>query len=452
MALTGLRTCEQKLVSKLLGSRRTRPFAPAELGGRISGLGWPVVTMLIACALLFGDTIQALNGHGVVFGVVLFATLGATLGPFPGGNESEWARYLERVLRSERDRLVGMLNAMEEGVALIGLDRKIRFMNPSMVRQFGNGTGRYCYEHLHHFDEPCSDICKLPKVSQGATDRWEYTFADGRTYEVIGTPFADSDQGPCMLATFRNITQRKQLELELIKLDKLKSDLLSNVSHELRSPLTSVKGIISSLLQEDIQWDDETRKMLLIGISEETDRLASLVTNLLNMSKLEAGVWRPEKDRCNLLEMIAETVERQKWVYKKHVFEAELETDLPEVAADSNQIKQVLLNLLENAAAYSDEGTKITVRARRTDGEVEASVSDQGVGIAPEELEKVFNKFYRGAQRRRRPGGTGLGLAICQSIIAAHGGRIWAESELDHGSTFYFRLPVSQAGEIMTEV
>jgi two-component system sensor histidine kinase KdpD len=255
-----------------------------------------------------------------------------------------------------------------------------------------------------------------------------------------------------MLATFRNVTQRKQLELELIKLDKLKSDLLSNVSHELRSPLTSVKGIISSLLQEDIQWDDETRKMLLIGISEETDRLASLVTNLLNMSKLEAGVWRPEKDRCNLLEMIAETVERQKWVYKKRVFEAELEPDLPEVTADSNQIKQVLLNLLENAAAYSDEGTKITVRARRTNGEVEASVSDQGEGIAPEELEKVFNKFYRGAQRRRRPGGTGLGLAICQSIIAAHGGRIWAESELGHGSTFYFTLPVSQDGETRTEV
>jgi signal transduction histidine kinase len=125
---------------------------------------------------------------------------------------------------------------------------------------------------------------------------------------------------------------------------------------------------------------------------------------------------------------------------------------LPEVAADSNQIKQVLVNLLENAAAYSDEGTKIVVRARRTDGEVEVSVSDQGVGIAPEELEKVFNKFYRGAQKRRRPGGTGLGLAICQSIITAHGGRIWAESELGHGSTFYFILPASQASETGTEV
>ncbi len=448
MALSDSETRKRGLIRCLPGSWIAVPIVAA-CGGHVRPRS---VAALAIYSFLLIVAITVLDCRGAALGIVLFASLGVTIGPFTGGNESEWARHLERVLRSERDRLVGMLNAMEEGVALVGLDRKIRFMNPSMVRQFGDGTDLYCYQHLHHFNEPCNDICKLPKVLRGATERWEYGFPDGRTYEVIGAPFADSDQVPCMLVTFRNITQRKQLELELIKLDKLKSDLLSNVSHELRSPLTSVKGIISSLLQEDIQWDDETRKMLLIGISEETDRLASLVTNLLNMSKLEAGVWRPEKDRCNLLEMIAETVERQKWVYKKHVFEAELETDLPEVAADSNQIKQVLLNLLENATAYSDEGTKITVRARRTDGEVEASVSDQGVGIAPEELEKVFNKFYRGAQRRRRPGGTGLGLAICQAIISAHGGRIWAESELGHGSTFYFRLPVSQAGEIRTEV
>jgi len=451
MALSDSETRKRGLIRCLPGSWIAVLIIAAG-GGHVRHVRPRRVAALVIYTFLLIGAIPALDCRGATLGIVLFASLGATIGPFAGGNESEWARYLERVLRSERDRLVGMLNAMEEGVALIGLDRKMRFMNPSMVRQFGDGTGLYCYEHLHHFDEPCNDICKLPKVLQGATERWEYTFADGRTYEVIGAPFADSDQMPCMLATFRNVTQRKQLELELIKLDKLKSDLLSNVSHELRSPLTSVKGIISSLLQEDIQWDDETRKMLLVGISEETDRLASLVTNLLNMSKLEAGVWRPEKDRCNLLEVIAETIERQKWVYKKHLFETELETDLPEVAADSNQMKQVLVNLLENAAAYSDEGTKITVRARRADGEVEISVADQGVGIAPEELEKVFNKFYRGAQKRRRPGGTGLGLAICQSIVAAHGGRIWVESELGCGSTFYFRLPASQAGETRTEV
>jgi two-component system sensor histidine kinase KdpD len=246
-----------------------------------------------------------------------------------------------------------------------------------------------------------------------------------------------------MLSTFRNITRQKQVELELVKLNQLKSELLSNVSHELRSPLTSIKGIISSLLQEDIGWDNESRKMLLIGMSEETDRLASLVTNLLSMSKLDAGVWGPERERCSIPEIVTETLERQRWVSKNHTFETEFAPDLPEVFADSNQIKQVLVNLLENAAAYSEEGTRIVVKAKRMNNEVEVTVSDQGVGIPPQELEKIFDKFYRGTQKRRRPGGTGLGLAICRAIVLAHGGRIWAESEQGHGSTFYFGLPVA---------
>lgn len=452
MSANGARTSRLRHPGQWSLSGRASVSVKSKHGSRIPRARWPAVVALPVCGLLAGSLCSASDVQNIMPGILLLALLGTIIGPFPGGNEAEWARYLEKVLRSERDRLVGMLNAMDEGVALIGLDRKVRFVNPSMAKQFGDGTARYCYEYLHHFDEPCNDICRLARVLQGNTERWEYTFPDGRTYEVIGAPFADADQVPCMLATFRNVTQRKQLELELIKLDKLKSDLLSNVSHELRSPLTSVKGIISSLLQDDIKWDDETRRMLLIGISEETDRLASLVTNLLNMSKLEAGVWRPDKEQCNLSEMVAETVERQRWIYKKHVFETAVDNDLPDVDVDANQIKQVLVNLLENAAAYSDEGTTIKVTARRTNGEVEVSVADQGVGIAPEELDKVFQKFYRGAQRRRRPGGTGLGLAICQSIISANGGRIWAESELGRGSTFHFTLPVSQGGETTTEV
>jgi len=199
-------------------------------------------------------------------------------------------------------------------------------------------------------------------------------------------------------------------------------------------------------LQKDVEWDSESQEMLLTSVGEETDRLASLVTNLLNMSKLEAGVWKPEKERHNISEIINETLEQQKWVHKNHIFETDLKPELPEVYADYNQIKQVLINLLENAAAYSEDGTKITIRARAVDSEVEVSVSDHGVGIPPEDLGKIFDKFHRGTQTRQKPGGTGLGLAICQALILAHGGRIWAESEIGHGSTFYFRLPVAKPG------
>ncbi|PJB49247.1 MAG: hypothetical protein CO103_06220, partial [Chloroflexi bacterium CG_4_9_14_3_um_filter_45_9] len=151
---------------------------------------------------------------------------------------------------------------------------------------------------------------------------------------MIASPFVDSDGKVCQLTTFRDITQRKRVELELIELSKLKSELLSNISHELRSPLTSIKGVISSLLQKDVKLDEETREMLLISVIEETDRLANLVTNLLDMSKLEAGVWKPEKERCHILDIINEALERQKWVHQKHVFETEVDPDLPEIYAD----------------------------------------------------------------------------------------------------------------------
>jgi signal transduction histidine kinase len=263
----------------------------------------------------------------------------------------------------------------------------------------------------------------------------------------------------CIMASITGIASkeyehRKQLEKlikrerdGLVELSQLKSDLLSNVSHELRSPLTSIKGIVSSLLQKDIKLDDATSEMLLTGISEETDRLASLVTNLLNMSRLEAGVWQPEKRRCYITDIISEVLERQKWVQKKYTFETSLETDLPEIYADCDQMRQVMTNLIENAVAYSSEGTAIAVGARAMDSMVEVSVSDQGVGIPEEDLPRIFDKFYRGSQNRRQPGGTGLGLAVSQTIIQAHGGKIWAESQVGHGSTFFFRLPTAKPSD-----
>jgi len=375
---------------------------------------------------------------------VVFTVVAGIIGALTGiaHNESERSSRLETLVRSERDKLLGILERMEEGVLITGPDYRIRFMNLSMIRDFGEGTGSPCYEHLHKFDAPCDQICKLPNVIDRKIERWEYNFPDGRTYEVLASPYVDSDGAVCQLATFRNITQRKKAEMELIKLDRLKSEFLSNVSHELRSPLTSIKGVISSLLQKDVNWDDETREMLLTGVSEETDRLAGLVTNLLNMSKLEAGVWQPEKERCHISDIINGALEQQKWIHKNYIFKTDIAPDLSEIYADYSQIRQVLINLLENAAAYSEEGTQISVGATTVDGTVEVSVSDEGVGIPQEDLGKIFDKFYRGTQKRKQLGGTGLGLAICQALIRSHGGWIWAKSKVGHGSTFYFRLPI----------
>jgi signal transduction histidine kinase len=378
--------------------------------------------------------------------VIAFVFIAGTISVLVGitRNEIERRNLYRNKLTAERDKLFGILERMEDGVMITAPDFKIRFMNTSMANEFGKGTGTCCYEHLLSFDSPCKSICRLPEVINGVTARWEYSLPDGRTYEVIASPFTDSDGVVCQLATMRNITRRKQVEQELIKVNQLKSDLLSNVTHEFRSPLTSIKGIISSLLQKDIEWDDQNREMLLTGISEETDRLASLVTNLLNMSKLEAGVWVPEKEPCNIADTINSAVKNQKWVHKDYILDVEINPDLPEINADQGQIKQVLINLIENATAYSEKGTTISIRAKYFDNDIEVQVSDQGSGIPEKDLKKIFEKFYRGSQNRKRPGGTGLGLSICHAIITGHGGQIWVESEVTRGSTFYFRLPVSR--------
>lgn len=418
------------------------PIIYAGYSFRIKGA---VIVTIIAFIVFLPRALMISTFSFPILRVTFFTLAAGFMGVLTGmtRNETERRSHLEDLVRAERDKLFAIFDRMRDGAFITGPDYRIRFVNSSMISEFGDGIGSYCYEYLHNFDSPCAQICKLPLVINGATERWEYAFPDGRTYEVVASPFVDSDDATCQLSTLRNITQRKQVELELIKLNQLKSDLLSNVSHEFKSPLTSIKGIVSSLLQKDITWDDETRDILLNGINEETDRLSSLVTNLLNMSKLEAGVWKPEKERCYISDIVNEMLAHQKWIHKNHVFETNIEPDLPEIIADCSQIRQVMINLLENAAAYSAKDTKITVKAKNVDGEIEVSVSDQGSGIPQEDLDKIFDKFYRGSQERRKPGGTGLGLTICQAIIHGHGGHVWAESKIRHGSTFYFRLPVA---------
>jgi PAS domain-containing protein len=126
--------------------------------------------------------------------------------------ETERRRWLEAILRGERDKFSGILERMEDGVAIIGPDYRIRFMNPSLVRDFGEGVGSYCYQVLYKSDVPCPQICKLPDVINGATEEWRYSLPNGQTYEVLTSPFVDTDGTVCQLATYRNITRRKKAE------------------------------------------------------------------------------------------------------------------------------------------------------------------------------------------------------------------------------------------------
>ncbi|MHB8646216.1 MAG: ATP-binding protein [Thermomicrobiales bacterium] len=229
--------------------------------------------------------------------------------------------------------------------------------------------------------------------------------------------------------------------------DRLKSALLAAVSHDLRTPLASIKASATSLLQEEIAWDAATQREFLTAIDEETDRLARLVANLLDLTRIQGGALKPEKEWNEIGELIASVTDRLTPLLQTHSLRVAIAPDLPPVACDFVEITQVLANLIENAVKYSDPGTEIAVTADRDRAMMRVAVTDHGFGIPPEDVPHVFETFYRVRRegRGRQIGGTGLGLAICKGFVEAHGGTIAVRSVVGHGSTFTFTLPITPA-------
>ena len=224
--------------------------------------------------------------------------------------------------------------------------------------------------------------------------------------------------------------------------DAMKSQLLSTVSHELRTPLASIKGFATTLLRQDVKWDEATERDFLRIIDDETDRLAEIIDNLLDMSQIEAGALRISKEPTQLRQLIREAVDEMRMRTEAHYFVVDLPAELPRVLIDPRRIRQVLHNLIGNAIKYS-KGGQISVACEVEGDHVVVSVSDQGDGIPAQFLDKVFERFFQidGASTRR-VGGSGLGLAISRGIVEAHGGKIWVESAVGQGSTFRFTLPL----------
>ncbi len=249
------------------------------------------------------------------------------------------------------------------------------------------------------------------------------------------------------------LTEEATRAAALQEADELKTALLAAVSHDLRTPLASIKASASSLLQEDVQWDAATQREFLTAIDEETDRLARLVGNLLDLTRIEGGALKPEKEWYEIGELIASVTDRLAPQIRTHALSVEITPDLPPVAFDFVEIGQVLTNLIENAAKYSEAGTPIVVRAGRDTaqpGFVLVQVCDGGFGIPPADLPYVFDPFYRvqrTAPERRRIAGSGIGLAICKGFVEAHGGTISVVSPPGEGSTFTFSLPVGRGDE-----
>lgn len=226
--------------------------------------------------------------------------------------------------------------------------------------------------------------------------------------------------------------------------DRLKTALLSSVSHELRTPLSTIKAAASSLRSGEVGWDSTASTELISAIDDEADHLNLLVGNLLDMSRIESGALKPNREWNILAEIIEGVLGRMKHLAIDHQIKLTVSDKLPLIPVDYVQLEQVFTNLISNSLKYAPADTIVAITAHVEGEMLNVQVSNQGPQIPSEHLERIFDKFYR-ITAADRVTGTGLGLSICKGIIEAHGGRIWAENLAD-GLAFHFTLPITWDG------
>jgi two-component system phosphate regulon sensor histidine kinase PhoR len=238
------------------------------------------------------------------------------------------------------------------------------------------------------------------------------------------------------IAVFHDITRLKQLE-------KIRQDFVANVSHELRTPLTTIKGYAETLLEGALKEDRAFQFVQVI--KRHTDRLTKIVEDLLMLSKIETKEFNLKMDVISVRDFIDDIIDFVKNPAEKKKISLsrnEIPSSLA-VQADRDYLEQILINLLDNAIKYTPEGGRVTVSAIERDSkDIQFSVEDNGIGIPKEDLSRIFERFYRVDKGRSKElGGTGLGLSIVKHLVQAHGGRVWVESQIGKGSTFYLTLP-----------
>jgi signal transduction histidine kinase len=240
-----------------------------------------------------------------------------------------------------------------------------------------------------------------------------------------------------VLANVRDITRFREAE-------EMKSTFVSVISHELKSPVSIIKGYADTLRREDAQWDTDTLSQGLAIIAEESDRLNRLIDNLLDASRLQASAFKLELSYVQVDKLAEKVTEEFRTQSDEHMFTLDFPSDFPAVQGDIERLRQVLTNLLSNAIKYSPRGGLIRTGGWADADWVYVAVADEGIGIPQSEQERIFERFYRAeSPLSRRTEGAGLGLYLCKEVVEAHGGKIWVTSEPGRGAKFVFKLPRS---------
>ncbi|MCL4863233.1 MAG: PAS domain-containing protein [Caldilineaceae bacterium] len=360
-------------------------------------------------------------------------------------------------LETERSRLETIIENSAHGIMILSADRRVLVINQALAAMLGitpeEAIDKPCHEILVMSNVQGHDLCQAEEVSAFASGEGLHAEGDlsrpggGRlAVSVTYTPLVDDEGAPVnLVVNVHDITRFREEE-------EMKSTFASIISHELKTPVALIKGYAQTLARPDAEWDADTARQSLEIIEEEADRLEALINNLLDASRIQAGGLRLDFDDVDLHGLARKVADAYRTQTQAHQIELDFPHPLALVRGDEERLRQVLTNLVGNAIKYSPAGGVIriggwnethadTPPARR----VVLYVADQGIGIPQQELDKVFERFYRvDSTLRRSTTGSGLGLYLSKAIVEAHGGQIWVHSEAGKGTTFFIGLPLAQ--------
>jgi PAS domain S-box-containing protein len=355
---------------------------------------------------------------------------------------------LYRQVSQEKQRMDALVDSAADGILIISPSHTITRSNPAFARMLEepleNITGK---SHDQVIDlTRHQDMLTLEQAEAGG---WPLTpnatlYVEGDLQRKSGLPLPVgityapllSPDGNLLniIATVRDITRFREAE-------ELKSTFISVISHELKTPVALIKGYVGTLRREDANWDREVVKDSLAVIEEEADRLTGLIENLLDASRLQAGGLSISLSDIALNVLAKRIAERFQTQSSIHKITVDFPDDFPVISGDETRLEQVLGNLVSNAIKYSPQGGEIQITGQVRPAQVIVCVSDQGPGIAPEDIPHIFDRFYRSSNAKRTTKGAGLGLYLARAVIEAHGGRIWIDPRPGKGARICFSIP-----------
>jgi two-component system phosphate regulon sensor histidine kinase PhoR len=353
----------------------------------------------------------------------------------------ELGRRMETIT-TDRNKLLTILGGMVEGVIAIDQDERVLHINRIAARWLqttaDGSIGRLIWE-VTRKAEVCAALGQAMESGDEVHD--EIVLPDSREdqiLELVAAPLVDSKgENAGAIVVLHDVTRLRKLEV-------VRSDFVANVSHELKTPLTVIRGAVETMLEDGSEMPEAIRERFLTKVMTQSNRLSSLVSDLLVLSRVEAPNASHEFDDVDLKLIVQESLRGLQPVAEKKAIR--VSSELPEasiiISGDPEALRQVADNLLDNALKYSGAGTRVTARLQIRDQRIRFEVEDTGIGIAPQDRERIFERFYRVDKARSRElGGTGLGLSIVKHIVLAHNGEIGVESQPGQGSTFWIEFP-----------